>query len=407
MVIVRENTVSEPNSRPFGNAALNWLTGKPVQECAEVHEQLLRTLPDSVEVSVMHLVWTVALPALAIYLTRAAWAPWLLFAMTIVNVSIFVLRHQHDEALRAHVRPPYSPLLLARFTAILGLSVSVCLCYVEGNVVLVALATGTGMAFNGYIWSRLAAFPRFARLMYLLTWGFLTVGLCLTPLSGFDVLLWFVPPGLFGSFALLSKAHEELLVIVRAQHEHRRQATHDPLTRLPNRILLGERLEELSRLVCATQSQRSFALLALDLDGFKSINDTLGHAAGDRLLQGVAVRLLGTVRSIDLVARIGGDEFVLVLSGACDEHAKEVANRVIDAMRAPIEIKPGSTVIPRTSIGIAIAPRDGLTPDEILKAADRALYAAKGAGKGRWATFQGEQDPTRESQATPVVGSIA
>lgn len=391
MVIDREHMLSEPRPRPIGSAAFSWFTSKSVPECVEVQEQLLRTLPDSVEVSVMHVVWTLALPSLAIYLTGSAWAPWLLFAMILVNVAVFLLRRQHGQAIKSHVRPPYPPLLLARFTGILGLSVSVCLCYAEGNVVLVALATGTAMAFNGYIWSRLAAFPRFARSMYLLTWAFLTVGVYLTPLADFSVLLWFVPGGLIGSFVLLDKAHDELLVIVRAQHEHRRQATHDPLTGLPNRLLLGERLEELSHLA-ASQPQRGFALLALDLDGFKSINDTLGHAAGDRLLQGVAKKLLAVVRSIDLVARIGGDEFVLVLSGASDQQAKDAALRILDAMRTPIEVKPGSMVTPRTSVGIAMAPRDGLLPDDIMKAADRALYAAKGAGKGRWVTSRGEQD---------------
>lgn len=381
--------------RHCGIAAFEWLTRKPTPERAEVHEQLLHTLPDSPAVFGVYAFWMLALPGLALYFNGSAWGAWLLVIQSLVNLALLRLQITYARALATHTRPPREAVLFVRTVWYLGLMLSICLSYVEGHVVLIALATGSAMTFCGYTWSRMAAFPRLALLILTVNWIFVAMGCYLTPVPGFKVLLFFVLPGLVASIATLKMEHEKLLFIVRAQYEQRRLATHDPLTELGNRLLLGERLDELCRLAVSRQSQSGFALLALDLDGFKSVNDTKGHAAGDRLLQRVAARLQESARSIDLVARLGGDEFVLVLSGMSEDHAKEVARRVMDAVQEPVEVKPGSLVIPRTSIGIAMAPRDGAWPDDIMKAADRALYAAKDAGKGRWATSQGEVEQAR------------
>ncbi|TXI24956.1 MAG: GGDEF domain-containing protein [Roseateles sp.] len=382
--------------RHCGIAAFEWLTRKPIPERAEVHEQLLHTLPDSTAVFGAYAFWMLALPGLALYFNGAVWGAWLLTIQILLNLALLRLQISYARALAAHARPPQGALLSVRAVWYFGFMLSTCLSYVEGHVVLIALATGSAMAFCGYTWSRMAAFPRLALLILTANWLFVAMGCYLTPVPGFKVLLLFVLPGLVASIATLKMEHEKLLFIVRAQHEQRRLATHDSLTGLGNRLLLGERLDELCRVAASRQSHVGFALLALDLDGFKSVNDTKGHAAGDRLLQGVAARLQESARSIDLVARLGGDEFVLVLSGMSEDHAKEAARRVMDAVQKPIEVKPGSFVTPRTSIGIGMAPRDGTRPDDIMKAADRALYAAKGAGKGRWATSQGEVEPATD-----------
>ena len=121
-------------------------------------------------------------------------------------------------------------------------------------------------------------------------------------------------------------------------------------------------------------------VFCLDLDGFKAVNDRLGHAAGDAVLVAVADRLRASVRDADFVCRIGGDEFVILLPNITDGEAAAVARRIISRVSEPFEFAPTARV--GASIGLASAPRDGITADELLSAADRAMYEAKRRGKG-------------------------
>ncbi|WP_181706151.1 bifunctional diguanylate cyclase/phosphodiesterase [Chthonobacter rhizosphaerae] len=157
-------------------------------------------------------------------------------------------------------------------------------------------------------------------------------------------------------------------------------ARHDPLTGLPNRSLFRERVEE--ALADVRSAGEAAAILYLDLDRFKPINDTLGHQAGDAVLCGVAERLLGLVGSDDTVARLGGDEFVILSRSRTDEPAVlALAERVIAAVCEPFAIG-GYQAQVETSVGIALAPRDGADPEVLFKAADLALYKAKADGRG-------------------------
>ena len=156
-------------------------------------------------------------------------------------------------------------------------------------------------------------------------------------------------------------------------------ALNDPLTGLANRRLLDDRMSV--ALVRARRERSALALLCLDLDGFKQVNDTLGHGAGDSLLKMVAERLVATVREEDTVARLGGDEFVVGLwhlNGA--EHAQTVARKLIAAVSLGYGID-GHDVIMTTSAGIGIFPEHGTTAESLMKSADMALYEAKRAGK--------------------------
>jgi diguanylate cyclase len=165
-----------------------------------------------------------------------------------------------------------------------------------------------------------------------------------------------------------------------ANGQLRHLATHDMLTGLPNRVLLDDRLTQ--AIAHADRDKRSFALLMCDLDRFKHVNDSLGHRAGDELLQEVARRLTAVVRTVDTVARFGGDEFVLVGNSIVDsEDAMLLANRAIEALQAPVRI---ADIDVRTSpsIGIAIYPADGASIEALLAHADAAMYAAKQRGRG-------------------------
>jgi diguanylate cyclase (GGDEF)-like protein len=155
-------------------------------------------------------------------------------------------------------------------------------------------------------------------------------------------------------------------------------AQSDALTGLANRLLLNDRLRlALSR---SRRSGNDVAVLYLDLDRFKQVNDRFGHAAGDRLLKHVALRLRSCVRSSDTVARLGGDEFVVLLEDLRDrEHAVAVVEKIIEEMRHPVNLE-GFQVPVTTSIGLAYA-NAGADADSLLKRADKALYEAKAAGR--------------------------
>ena len=171
----------------------------------------------------------------------------------------------------------------------------------------------------------------------------------------------------------------------RLLNELEHQAFHDSLTDLANRALLRDRLEH-----AIARSRRSGAVVAVlfvDLDRFKLINDSLGHESGDQLLVEVAQRLARIVRESDTVARLGGDEFALVIEGTTAEDTNIVAERCLEAVRLPCEIN-GREVFVRASIGIADNARDALDADDILCRADIAMYAAKSRGRDRFERFE-------------------
>ncbi|HUF20429.1 MAG TPA: GGDEF domain-containing protein, partial [Burkholderiales bacterium] len=156
-------------------------------------------------------------------------------------------------------------------------------------------------------------------------------------------------------------------------------------TGLPNRLLLSDRFRIAA--AHATRARRELAMLMMDLDGFKKINDTLGHDVGDLLLVAVADVIRGTVRAADTVARFGGDEFVVLLNDLRDaEEATRAAEQIISALGKPLNVGQHSLVI-TPSIGIALCPQDGSTLEALLKCADIAMYRAKEAGGNTYYFF--------------------
>jgi len=180
-------------------------------------------------------------------------------------------------------------------------------------------------------------------------------------------------------------------ITARKNYEQRiaHQATHDVLTGLPNRALLSERIEH--AILNSTRNGSSFAVVFIDLDHFKSVNDTMGHAAGDVLIKKVAERLLRCLRDADTVARIGGDEFVLLLPEIqhdC-ETVSQVVERVLAVIRKPCSLGGRKFTI-GCSIGISMHPADGMDADTLLKHADIAMYQAKEVGRNNYQFFTEE-----------------
>src|SRR5216684_2411268 len=183
--------------------------------------------------------------------------------------------------------------------------------------------------------------------------------------------------------------HEDITEQRRSEVKIEYMAHHDSLTDLANRVLLNERLEDA---IGRINREEMVAVHHLDLDQFKAVNDTFGHPAGDKLLKIVADRLRGLVRETDTIARMGGDEFVIVQSAIADPaDATSLAQRVIRLMSEPYDLDGQQAVI-GASIGIAVGPGDGSSADKLLRNADLALYRAKGDGRGTFRFFEPAMD---------------
>ncbi len=195
-----------------------------------------------------------------------------------------------------------------------------------------------------------------------------------------ELTIWSVGTGEEASFSALV---HDITLRKELERQLQHQAFHDSLTGLANRALFADRL---AHAMARQRARRSLAVVFLDLDDFKTVNDSLGHAAGDQLLTAVAERLRGVMRPEDTVARFGGDEFAILLEETTREASRRVAERVLAALRSPFDLQ-GKQVFARGSAGVAIT-QSGSSADDLLRHADLAMYTAKARGKGRIEFFE-------------------
>ncbi len=193
----------------------------------------------------------------------------------------------------------------------------------------------------------------------------------------------------------LAKANEslkrELTQRKQAEEKLARHAYYDNLTDLPNRRLFQSHLKQ--ALTLARRNQRRLAVLFVDLDHFKTINDSWGHAVGDRLLQSAAKWLKSCLRASDVVARLGGDEFIILLPEIAQaEDATTVAEKLLSALRKPVRIE-GREIFTSASIGISLYPDDGAEAEILMKNADQAMYCVKQDGRNNHRLFSRASSP--------------
>jgi len=195
--------------------------------------------------------------------------------------------------------------------------------------------------------------------------------------------------------------HQDITEQRRNEARIRYLARHDALTDLPNRLMFGETMEAAEQRI---RRREMLAVLAIDLDRFKAVNDTLGHGIGDKVLHEVGMRLRACCRDGDEVSRLGGDEFA-VLTGQVEtaQDAAAIAGHIVSRMAEPFEID-GHSVVIGASIGIAVAPGDGTTSETLLKNADLALYRAKNDGRGAYHFFEKGMDATLQERRLLEVG---
>lgn len=200
---------------------------------------------------------------------------------------------------------------------------------------------------------------------------------------------WGFSTGLYIGMVALPLYFSTLLKQLRNQHNQlktlydqmARHATHDSLTELPNRRHFHDQLAE--TITSAKRDKKTFTVLYLDLDGFKAINDILGHAVGDKLIENTARRLEKNIRKGDLVARVGGDEFVVLLQDVAASDISKIAEKIIEDLSKPF-VLADKTLSITASIGVATYPQDGMDANALLHGADSAMYEAKRSGKNSY-----------------------
>ncbi|MGA0533952.1 diguanylate cyclase domain-containing protein [Hansschlegelia sp. KR7-227] len=299
---------------------------------------------------------------------------WLAVEVAICALRLVVLLTCFRNAARGRPTPTDVYLLLGVcWAGSVGFGAFISL--LSGDWVIATLACMSAAAMVGGVCFRNFGAPRLAAAMIVLSLG----PTCLAaPFTGEWIMVATfvqIPFYLVSMRMAAYKLNGLLVTTMRAQAENQHLARHDALTGLPNRVGLMHAIEE--------RADRRVALLYLDLDGFKAVNDGHGHAAGDRLLTCAADRLRTLLRSGDFAARIGGDEFVVVARGVDRRQASSFGERLIQEIGQPYDLGQGLVVRVGVSVGVALAPDHGEDVPDLLDVADTALYLAKTAGKSR------------------------
>jgi diguanylate cyclase (GGDEF)-like protein len=370
-----------PRTRSRLRACVDWLLAGTLPEPEDVRKELLHQRASKIKTLAVAILASLLTATIAVGLTGATWAyAWLAAELVLGSIRIYLMMKDVAKAKAAQqTGTTIAPIWAGLASAIL-ISAGCYQCVGSGVLPLILLS-GVGIAnLVGGISSRNAGTPRYgALLICILTLPF-ALATILSPIPYMFLVGLQTPLYTAGMIFLLLENHKVLLNLHRSEHSNRQMAHHDLLTGLPNRALNQKLFAELLAGPNATSPNSKLTVFCLDLDGFKAVNDGLGHATGDAVLVAVAKRLRAGIREVDFACRLGGDEFVILLPHIADDEAIGVARRIIARVSEPFEFAPAARI--GVSIGISAAPRDGNTADELLSAADRAMYEAKRRGKG-------------------------
>jgi diguanylate cyclase (GGDEF)-like protein len=377
---------------------VDWLLGSHLSQHEDIRHELIHQRTSKTKTLLVAVFASLLMASIAAGLTGAGWAyAWVLAEMVLGSIRIamlYVFSKARAEQRSGRTNAP----IWAGLASIILISAGCYACVVSGVLPLIMMA-GIGLAnLIGGISSRNAGTPRYGILLIcILTLPF-ALATILSPAPFLFLVGLQTPVYTAGMIFLLLENHRILLDLHHSERNNRQMAHYDLLTGLPNRAL---NLKLFSELLAAPPPQKASLLtvFCLDLDGFKGVNDRFGHAAGDAVLVAVAGRLRASVRDADFVCRLGGDEFVILLPSIGPAEAEAVARRIIAQVSEPFAFNPAARV--GVSIGIASAPRDGASADELLSAADRAMYDAKRHGKGGFAIH------ASGTEAATLVPSIA
>ena len=319
--------------------------------------------------------------ALALRTPTALFISWLALELVICLSRLIVMMIAYRRSRYKLTTPTDVHILLSvAWSASVGFGVGISLA--SGDWVAASLACISSAAMVGGICFRNFSAPRLVGTMILCSIGPVLPGVAISHEPLLFVMYLQMPVYFVAMTGAAFRLNKMLVAVMRAKTESDERALRDPLTGLSNRAGLIEALQR--KLAGKADADQRFAVLYLDLDGFKPVNDTFGHAAGDELLKIVGRTLRQVVSPADLIARIGGDEFVVLVSDPSIDHALALGERIIEMITAPVVLPGGARVHIGMSIGIAAAPEHGSDAEALLFAADAALYDAKSSGKSCW-----------------------
>jgi len=305
---------------------------------------------------------------------------WVAFEVVICVARLIVLIIARRNGLERRRTPTDIYIVLSvAWSATVGYGVVVSLA--SGDWIASTLACLSAAAMVGGICFRNFSAPRLAGLMTVFSLGPALPGAMLAGEPLMYIVFAQIPMYVFAMTVAAFRLNKLLLATMQAERENDHRARHDSLTGLSNRTGLMAAVE--TRLAAARRADDTVALLFLDLDGFKSVNDTYGHAAGDRLLTMVAERLSRVLLAADTAARLGGDEFVVLADGLTNERAVALGEHLIATIATSYDLGDGISISIGVSVGIAMAPEHGTNFTDLLAVADAALYEAKLGGKSR------------------------
>lgn len=358
-----------------------WLADAGPTAPDDIRVALIGGLYGSLPVFAAGAINTVAVAgAIAIRQPTTLFVSWFIIELAICLARLTVLVVAH-RAMRARRETPTDLhlLLAVAWSASVGFGVVASLA--SGDWVVATLATLSAAAMVGGICFRNFSAPRLAGTMILLSLGPIVPGAALAGEPLLYIVYLQVPMYLAAMSAAAFRLNKMLIATMRAERENGHMAHHDALTGLWNRAGFVDALN--ARLKTSAGDGGPLAVLFFDLDNFKPINDTFGHAAGDKVLKAVAERLRRALPDTAMVARMGGDEFVVLADGVTAEQALGMGDRIIDEVAMSCELGDAIGVNVGVSVGIAISPAHGTEAEELLAVADTALYEAKSGGKSR------------------------
>ena len=361
---------------PLARLLLGNLADVPVA----VRQRMLATIPTTLLSLTFYSFTLLVICATTVYIARTAWAwGWLLFSM-----AMLAWRFLCPVIARRRGQPePLVGIMVSAGLSMVSFGFGSTMAILSGDIALMTISLSGSMGILAGLATRWAALPRPAIASMVLTMAPPAVMLMLA--GGPYMATALVILCVVISVATFTKHNQEnLLAAITAEELHRRMAQTDHLTGLANRAQLIEQIA----LYCSelpargSDNGRRFAVLYIDLDGFKAVNDTHGHAAGDEILQRVADCLRQVTGPDEMVARIGGDEFVVLLRDADGLTARGVADEIISVISREHRITDGRALRVGCSVGISLAPLQGREPETLLARADAALYEVKNQGKG-------------------------
>lgn len=318
--------------------------------------------------------------AIALKTQKPVFIAWFVFELVICTARLVALVIARRAALEGR-RTPTDLYLLLGLAWSCGVGYGVLTTMASGDWLIASAACLSGAAMVGGICLRNFGAPRLASAMILTSIGPSLAGAALSGEPLYFIVFIQAPMYFFAMSAGAFRLNKMLVTSMLAERENDHRARHDSLTGLPNRHGLVNVAN--ARLAAARGSGRPLSLLFVDLDGFKAVNDTYGHAAGDTLLKLVAERLRQMLRADDVAARIGGDEFVMLVDDREEAETLALAQTLIAEVSSSYDLGGGLQANIGLSIGIAMAPEHGESIEALLAAADAALYEAKSQGKCR------------------------